>query len=113
MTETDDREEGEIRRRRRRRRQPVAVAVAKSPIYAGQKHGSLYTCDTYAGKAMGKVYEERGRVARRARGPPPDLRSRAKSVGGERGGARSTLSQYTVSPRNTERGIAGMRCIRI
>lgn len=39
-----------------------------------------------------------------AAAPSSDLRSRGKSVGG----AQSTLSQYTVSPR-TKRGIVGTR----
>lgn len=66
-------------------------------------------------KATGTTGERDDRPPRQSAGDP-DLRSRAKSVeGGGReaqgggGGVQSTLSQYTVSPRNTERGIAGMR----
>lgn len=57
-----------------------------------------YTCDTYAGKAMGKVHGERGRGGgRAARERPPDLRSRAKSVGGRGRRAIHPQSIYRVT----------------
>jgi len=75
----------------------AATAAVGRTTPLASRHAEVYdsrtdgTCDTVRRESNG-LYE--GRRPRRA----PDLRSRAKSVAG----AQSTLSQYTMSPRNAE-----------